>query len=305
MIMFKLHTRDDKVIYIDRETMDDIAIIKDTFKDDLEVDIVDIIVPDVPAKAINHIIDIITYGSTAVITEDVSDVVEAGKLFLNVDLSSGTIRKSDDGYEFEIEKGYKCRKYVCGTNQAKEMLYIYKEVPREDLIDVHGGMSIKTEKVLEVNIEQTTTHDTSKVENESSGFTTIEMIDNTHRTSDETKSVDINKEIQPEGEVQRESTDTRKPLVVIDRETNFVKKNVYTGPGKLYKPKNRDYLKQKQFKEKKNELSDIILNGNDRVRLYQHNRVSRSKDKLKYPGLIIDNEITLWSVCLDCCAPIL
>ena len=68
--------------------------------------------------------NIIKYDSTAVVTDDVKDVVEAGKLFLNVDLASGIIKKNKSGYEFEIEQGFKCRKFVCGN---EELLYIWKE----------------------------------------------------------------------------------------------------------------------------------------------------------------------------------
>ena len=89
-------------------------------------------IADFTASAINHIINIVKYGSTAVITEDVGDVVEAWKLFLNIDLASGIIKKHQGGYEFEIEQGIKCRKYVCGT---EELLYIWKEIYSTEILN--------------------------------------------------------------------------------------------------------------------------------------------------------------------------
>ena len=56
--------------------------------------------------------------------DDIKDFIEAGKLFLNVDLGSGIIRSNGKGVEFEIEQGFTCRKYVGSSSKDKEIVCI-------------------------------------------------------------------------------------------------------------------------------------------------------------------------------------
>ena len=73
------------------------------------------------------------------------------------------------------------------------------------------------------------------------------------------------------------------------------------------KAKNKlQYERTKEKIKKKSELQEIIVKDIRRIRLYQHSKKDRScsKEKTKYPGLILDNEMTGWSVCLECSAPV-
>ena len=268
--MIKLHTKDGDVVYSDNSIITSVPVFKDILEDVEENEVIDIILLEYTSIAVSHIINIVKYGSTAVVTEDVKDVIEAAKLFLNVDLSSGIITKSEDGYEFEINQGFKCRKYVCGTNVNKEILYIYKEVE-------------KREEIVE-NTFQSEVNDSELTPNE------IES----------TETVQIAEEMRTKIE---EEDDTDNPID--DRDRDVAKKKVYLDKPSYNHKRADEYLRLKQKRIKKKELHDIIINSNERVRLNQHYKLywNSKIEKQKYPGLIIDNEITEWSVCLKCCLP--
>ena len=96
-------------------------ILEDTYALD---EMVDIILADSTFISVEHILNIIKHGSTAVFKEDMKDFIEAGKMFLNVDLGLGIIRSNGEGVEFEIEQGFTCKKYVGLSSKDKEIVCI-------------------------------------------------------------------------------------------------------------------------------------------------------------------------------------
>ena len=125
MSLLKLHTKDRNVVYIEHTLVNKVPGFK-SIVEAVEVfdKIVDVILADYTSTSVNHILNIIKHGTTAVFKDDMKDVVEAGKLFLNVDLGSGVIRKNGEGFEFEIEQGFICQKYVSSSRKDKEIICI-------------------------------------------------------------------------------------------------------------------------------------------------------------------------------------
>ena len=123
--LLKLHTKDRNVVYIENTLVKKVPGFKSVLGTIEAFDeCVDIILADYTSISVNHILNIIKNGSTAVFKDDMKDVVEAGKLFLNVDLGSGIIRKNGEGFEFEIEQGFICQKYVSSSRKDKEIICI-------------------------------------------------------------------------------------------------------------------------------------------------------------------------------------
>ena len=230
--IIKVHTKGGGFVHIDHSVSKNFPKLKDTLEDAFETENMEIILPDYTAISINHICDIIKYGSTAVVTENVEDVVEAGKLFLNVDLASGIIRKNKGGYEFEIEQGIKCRKYVCGT---KELLYIWKESHNTIIIEEIEQKSLKS-------VESTVSVDYNSKTKEGDGCT---------------KKISLSlAEFNPKKSIEAE-----------ENETNiFQKRNedlILADP--IYSPSRDDlYLKQKELDiNRKGDLKTVIFEDSE------------------------------------------
>ena len=123
--LVQIHTKDRQTAYLDRHFLDKAPGLK-TILEDIRVvdDLTDIIIAGVTSKAIDHILNIIKHGATAVFKDDMKDVIEAGKLFLNVDLGTGIIKTNEEGFVFQIEKRFDCRKYVGSSIKDEEIICI-------------------------------------------------------------------------------------------------------------------------------------------------------------------------------------
>ena len=321
--VIKLQTKDGDIFFLSHSLVQNIPGLQETLHDIFNSDDVDIILPEYSSKSVNHIINIAKYGATAVLKDDVKDVVDAGKLFLNIDLSSGSIKKGEDGYEFEIAQGYRCKKYFSGTKINKELLYITKndlEQERDDLeqelFEETEKQMMLTEQIVEINLCEKELH---------ADVQTFNLTGETKETHllNEMNIRTENNDMICEDQVSVKFAPKQNDTIVIDDDDFDVEEE----PGKnktslgdsnkykvVYKRKDQEYkeykeTRPKQLKAKKQEIQHLILNSSDRVRLYQHyyknNSVQPQPEKLKYPGLIIDNEITEFSVCLECCTPFL
>ena len=86
----RLHTCDIDVVYLDQKWWHKIPILTYLIENTgLRDEVMDIVIADYTSAAVDHVLNIVKYGSTALLSDDMKDVIEAGKLFFDVDLSSG------------------------------------------------------------------------------------------------------------------------------------------------------------------------------------------------------------------------
>jgi hypothetical protein len=288
--VIKLQTNDGDFVFLSHSLLQNTPGLQETLHYIFSSDDVDIILPDYSSKSVNHIINIAKYGATAVLKDDVKDVVDAGKLFLNIDLSSGSITKGEDGYEFEIAEGCRCKKYFCGTKINKEILYITKDDLGQDRDDLEQELFKETEKQMslteqiieinpcnkEINADVEAIHLKGKSKENP---LLNEMKIKTENTATTSMICEVPvKSTQSKFEEELMPNDT---IVIDDDEDaeDYGKKKTSLGDGNKYKvvykrqdqeSKESKETRPKQLKAKKQEIRQIILNSSNRVRLFLH-----------------------------------
>jgi len=234
---------------------------------DIKGDIDDIILTDATAKSVDHILDIFKHGTTAVFKDDMIEVTETGNLLLNVSLT----------------KEFTCQSYVGSSGDEiicisvkrdfdkRELELFNTKQPEEENVHKH----IKDE--LKSKLNNLVQKKTKKPENEDK-IIELENL-NTLNTSVEVEVVDVD---DYENTIKNED----------DESNEAMNKDTHTA----------------QNTKKKKELFNIIKNENSRIRLFQHFKRVNSKyvssEKARFPGLILDDKMTRWSVCLDCSEPV-
>ena len=98
----------------------------------------DIVIADYTSAAVNHVLNIVKYGSAAVLSDDMKDVIEAGKLFFDVDLSSGN------------EQELSCKKYVSSGNRDELIFIISKSSFNETIVP-----SADEKELLDLDMNET------------------------------------------------------------------------------------------------------------------------------------------------------
>ena len=262
--LVKLHTKDRNVVYIENTLVKKVPGFKsvlgtiETFDE-----FVDIILADYTSISVNHILNIIKHGSTAVFKDDMKDVVEAGKLFLNVDLGSGIIRKSGEGFEFEIEQRFTCQKYVSSTSKDKEIVSIcLKTFDRETDI-------IVKEEVKEKQIDPAIEIFQSGVVKEAKRMNEIKV---DHKQTNENEIDKSLFDSNESAEIFLKTVGENKVYSDLGEEIGFEDYQINK------KDINPDYMKMKETIKKKKELKEIIIHNNSRIRLFNHYKKLKDKN---------------------------
>ena len=267
--MLRLHTTDKNIVYTGNDCAQKIPAFGSLIEDIINDEVVDIIINDCTAKAVHHVLNIINLGHTALPDDDIKhDVVEAVKILFGKDVS---LDPTDD---------YSSKSTTVG------MLDYKKHVE-------NGVMVISSVK----DFTETTKEGDRKLLNE--------MCD---VTAESVETVIKEENSQADREKQRiHGEDLILKNEISAQEEKFIKDPQKRKWGKNLDEYHEDYVKVKLFRQKRGEIKEIIKTDTSRIRLFHHFKKVKqylSEDKQKFPGLIIDNEMSGWSVCLDCCEPV-
>ena len=270
----KLHTMDKQVMLVDRvvvEKMPGLCYLLDIWSD-----FDDIIFPDVTARSVDHILDVIKHGSTAVFKNDIKEVIEAGKLFLNVHLT----------------KDFTCQRYVGSSGEEIICILVIASVNVD--FEKSEFNFFNTERPEDTNVDDIIKDEPKSKLNNIMQRKTKKLVNENKRMKLETQNID-------NAPLKDEIFDASMQGVDFDDDKESLK-NEYDQTSKVRAKTRIENTK------KKRELFNIIRNENSRIRLFKHFKRVNSKyvsgKKARFPGLILDNKMTEWSVCLDCSEPI-